>query len=310
MATIAFTCGAEHTSEFTTSHWFSNTPNSGAVTVDTTHVDSSPHAIKVTADASLRKIANTGRYFAARMRIWLPSGAATGTRVIELDDGGSGRLLQYNTVAGKMQWYDGTDSTLAFPLDQWVTVDIEIDASANPHTTNWKINGVAQTSTSAALAANNVVQYYLGGYAGSSDRWVDNLAVSLTPGDYPIPAGKSLWNGSAEVYVPDITSTATFVAPTSTWAATATNTDPVSGGGPSVGGLAYIGRLSPKQRRQEPVTDVVALPEPEPEPEPIPEPVLIAASAAFSQRPVTWASAMTYNDDELVLEMLATTGAL
>ncbi len=93
-----------------------------------------------------------------------------------------------------------------------------------------------------------------------------------------------------------LSTTASFAQAAATWAGTATSTDPVTGGGPSVGGLAYMGRL-PERRRQEPVTDVVILPEP--------EPVLITASAAFSQRPATWAAAMTHNDDELVLEMLA-----
>ena len=173
----------------------------------------------------------------------------------------------------------------------WYTLSFWIDTTT--HTGGWSLNGVNQGTPTVSASAGTFSTLVLGAStalsAGTFSLYFDDVLTTLTPADFPFAAG---FVDANDVWV-NMTSTASF-AQAATWDGTATYTAPTTGGGHHA--LGYMGRL-PERRRQEPVADVVTLPEP--------EPVLITASAAFSQRPATWAAAMTHNDDELVLEMLA-----
>lgn len=80
---------------------------------------------------------------------------------------------------------------------QWYAIEIKVDLSANPNTASWRIDNVAQTSTSTAQAANNVNGLYLGtNWAGTpADTFTanyDDVLLSQTAADYPIGDGKIL----------------------------------------------------------------------------------------------------------------------
>ena len=189
MATIAFCCGGELTADpSTSSHWYSV---DGSVTRDATHVKSGSYALKFAASAntaSLRKAGIPGSTRLVNVRFWIYATTAPGAEVRLFETSVSSRYLSLQPD-GKLQIYD-TESTSTLPLNEFVAVDLKIDTSANPHTYTWKINGTAQTSTTSADAAVDITSLYFGVTSSATATfWYDDIAVSYTAGDYPIPAG-------------------------------------------------------------------------------------------------------------------------
>ncbi len=234
---IVFVCGGDRTAEPDTAggHWAISSANGGSVSKDSTHAHTGTNSLKIVNDATVRNNPPGGtRQLVMRLWIWVPSTPSVLMRLVEVQ-GATQRLLSWST-SGKLQWFDGTNSTVALPLNQWNSVDLSLDTSANPHVGAWKINGVTQTPGSSAQAASDLTFYLLGaGNSAAGNRWYDDIAVSYTGADYPIPDGVVIWNGSAEVWALAVPSTAALslatFAPTVTATAHQTAT-------PSVASLA------------------------------------------------------------------------
>lgn len=128
---------------------------------------------------------------------WRPSTDPGGTKqfFVHYVNGVSEAGLRYNPSTNKIESYGadftsgtGSESGTTNPND-WRWIDIRYNASANPHTMSWSVDGVAQTTCSAPNAATTISGILFGdsssGQAvGASD--FDDLVVSATSGDYPL----------------------------------------------------------------------------------------------------------------------------
>jgi hypothetical protein len=82
-------------------------------------------------------------------------------------------------------------STTTIALNTWYYIDLRYNVSANPHTVNWRINGVAQPNVSGAAAATTLDDMRWGSSSDSNlyTANYDDLVVSHTSADYPIGDG-------------------------------------------------------------------------------------------------------------------------
>jgi hypothetical protein len=202
---LAFVCGFEAASDPSTPHWQNV---SGAMAASTTHVRSGTTALKATALTLNTYVttpnfpANT-RHLAFRLSLWATGPAPTVN---------PGPLFEWVTTSSiyfvitpKTDGYlwlessgGGTpvQSLLPLPTDQFVDIDVYHNATANPHTVDWQINGVPQPQFTLALAAWNLIRMDLGGDIFRRDTWFDDFALSHNPVDYPL--GPASITGTAE----------------------------------------------------------------------------------------------------------------
>lgn len=128
---------------------------------------------------------------------WRPSTDPSGTKqfFVHYVNGVSEAGLRYNPTSNKIESYGadftsgtGSESGTTNPND-WRWIDIRYNASANPHTMSWSVDGVAQTTCSAPNGATTISGILFGDSSsgvgtGASDY--DDLVVSATSGDYPL----------------------------------------------------------------------------------------------------------------------------
>jgi hypothetical protein len=111
------------------------------------------------------------------------------------DNGSSGAFLGVDTSNGMWSLLasvaGGTlySSGVAASADGlWHTLDLRVNATANPWVIDWAIDGVAQTQRTTALASGSLTAYtgsYNHGTTSATTR-IDNFAQSTTSGDYPL----------------------------------------------------------------------------------------------------------------------------
>lgn len=81
----------------------------------------------------------------------------------------------------------------AMTAGHWYVVDYRMDVSTTSWTLEWRVDGVAQTtSTGAATASTTLTTAYVGVSVSTItaiDQYVDDVAFSSTSGDYPIGDG-------------------------------------------------------------------------------------------------------------------------
>lgn len=95
--------------------------------------------------------------------------------------------------------YAGREATGTFTLaaagvavttGQWYRIDVLIDTHTNPHTVDVKVDGVACTQATNAVAGANMTQYFVGTNVNTTCDWfADDFILSNTLGDYPIGQG-------------------------------------------------------------------------------------------------------------------------
>jgi hypothetical protein len=84
-------------------------------------------------------------------------------------------------------------STSTVQAGSWYVVQIRFDPRTTTHTADWRINDVAQTSTSVSGTATSANSFVLGSTAAATfSANYDDLAVSATATDYPFGDGKAL----------------------------------------------------------------------------------------------------------------------
>jgi hypothetical protein len=99
--------------------------------------------------------------------------------------------LAYKTATQKLEVQVGSTTQLAtsaVTAGRWHLIDIKFDASVNPATVTWRIDGVAQTQLSKAQTAD-VADVATFGSPTSTDvftAWYDDITVTNTASDYPI----------------------------------------------------------------------------------------------------------------------------
>ena len=69
----------------------------------------------------------------------------------------------------------------------WYILDMDINSTANPHTLDWRVDGVVQTQATDAVAAQDMTGMLLGSTSAISIDWImDCLTLSSTGADYPM----------------------------------------------------------------------------------------------------------------------------
>lgn len=87
-----------------------------------------------------------------------------------------------------------TQATSAIAAATWVRLDVRVTANANPRRAEWQLDGLAQTSISAAGTASTVRGLRLGSTVLADAYTInfDDVVASATNGDYPIGDGRVL----------------------------------------------------------------------------------------------------------------------
>jgi hypothetical protein len=84
----------------------------------------------------------------------------------------------------------GNACATVLQLNTWYRIDLKFDVTANPSAIDFQVDGVAATQSTQAQAATYPANQYFGAYtAGTFDMFMDDLACSITAGDYPIGPG-------------------------------------------------------------------------------------------------------------------------
>jgi len=117
-------------------------------------------------------------------------------------EGSSGKFALFH----QLQWATRVVSNVVAVAGQWYTFDLRADYSATP-SANWRIDGATQTTLPSGSFQNSGFTWtnlVLGQRAAASGdptiktltSYYDDVAVSLTSGDYPLS------HGSVRVFVP------------------------------------------------------------------------------------------------------------
>ena len=94
-------------------------------------------------------------------------------------------------VEGNFLGHTAEGSALA--TDTWYKLDVKIDGTTNPITVDGKVNDVAFSQVTQAVAGTTWGDYRVGTFnaANTYTMFADKLRVSHTSGDYPITDGAS-----------------------------------------------------------------------------------------------------------------------
>lgn len=118
----------------------------------------------------------------------LPSGADC--RICSTFTSAGGQIIGVDTNG---KWYaesgGGTRVTdsVGPSTGQWYRIDFDSNTAADPHWLDWSVNGVAKTRASGSTAADTQDSILFGTtQATTVDMYLDDCAISITAGDYPI----------------------------------------------------------------------------------------------------------------------------
>jgi len=82
---------------------------------------------------------------------------------------------------------------VAITTGSWITFDVRVDMSANPHVVDVKVNGTSCSQHTKAISASSELVVNIGNVRGGSGNettiYCDNFAISHTAGDYPLTGG-------------------------------------------------------------------------------------------------------------------------
>ena len=207
MATIVHTCGGECAALL--DHW---TAVVGSPAIQSTYKRSGNDAIRCNTTSATARIAKTfaggNRRAIVRFSFYFPTLPAA-------DQAALAKVAQFASVDDVVLAWDtdldriGVNSPTpggavyaptTIVAGQWYTVDLDINTSANPWVVNWRLDGVAQTAYTCAVAASDIIGCAFGWNANATaDVVFDDIAYSNTAADYPIPDG-TVGTGLPETY--------------------------------------------------------------------------------------------------------------
>ncbi len=87
---------------------------------------------------------------------------------------------------------DGDQTGPTLSTNTWYRIDLKFDVSTGQTKLDWAVDGVAQTQATKTQSATTIIEFTLGRTGGSPTftyRY-DDVAVSMTSGDYPLGAHK------------------------------------------------------------------------------------------------------------------------
>jgi hypothetical protein len=182
-------------------------PGLGTIAADSSVKRSGGYSLQI-ADSSVLGASNaqfavSGSTVVARFGIRLAS--VSGSVSLAFITAGTNLVFGYS--GGKFELTSGSTtvvSTTNVSTGTWYFIDLRASFAANPNTADWKINGVAQTSLSSAVASStasaigwgstSILQTYTANY--------DDILVSLNSSDYPFGDGKILRLGPVATTYP------------------------------------------------------------------------------------------------------------
>jgi hypothetical protein len=103
----------------------------------------------------------------------------------------------------KFSGASGQSSANTVNAGQWYVIDLRVRTGANPHTIDWQVDGVAQTQSTNAVAADTLSNIRFGGSITAEvfTAYFDDMIYTTDGSDYPIGAG------GIHGLVPNVTST-------------------------------------------------------------------------------------------------------
>lgn len=200
MPTVVFTCGAECAA---LADW---TSTSGTVTRDTGTKRSGAASIKFTgaANAYLLKSGLTGAatrvgLFYLRVGRAMPSSTA---QILALNGPDAEGLLTLNS-SGQLVAMETSGTPVnvgsVLSLDTWYRISFKYEVGTSTYTLTVSVNGgIEAVATKPTLTPGTGAYVMIGqwsSYNAGTDIFIDDLCVSGTSGDYPIPDGTT--TGSA-----------------------------------------------------------------------------------------------------------------
>ena len=122
--------------------------------------------------------------------------STTGTRVFPAETaGGLVWNFKFVTATAKLQANisgSGAQLSGALSADTWYRIDFRFDCSGTTGTLDWQVDGVDQTqSTKTSMTPSAFIRFGLGEDTNvtTCTMYYDDVAISITSGDYPIGAG-------------------------------------------------------------------------------------------------------------------------
>lgn len=170
----------------------------GSPTASTTVKHSGTYSLKINPSSG---VAYVGRYYTAGIFVMvayfyfstLPN-TTTDLMGVYGNDGEFNAII-YDSSDGKFHAASsagGSDAVgPSVSTGVWYRIDTKSVFNSTTHTVDWKVNGAAQTQFTFASRTNeNAVAYYLGSSGScSTNYYIDDIAVSVTSGDFPIGPG-------------------------------------------------------------------------------------------------------------------------
>lgn len=192
-----------------------NVANAAAVT--TTNPRTGAYALLLTGGATVTNIELTsggllagGTSVVSTFWIMFPTSLpANSPDFCCISTSGNDAFMFYQSTGTKLGVAWLGESTFDGPVvvaNTWYRIDMRVDASANPHTLTWAVNGVPQTGTTSAAAAGSIASWALGrvdAVAGTYE--FDDVRVGTGSSDYPLGEGKVV------LLLPDTGATATEI---------------------------------------------------------------------------------------------------
>ena len=124
--------------------------------------------------------------------------------------GGNDFRLRYLNSTTGLQAILGSSTQLGpqITANTWVHCEFRLVLNANPHTLEWKINGVTQTQVNLSVASENLFTagWSIDNGTQTGVLHVDDCVISLTSGDYPLGQQKVVQ------LIPDTAGTAALIA--------------------------------------------------------------------------------------------------
>jgi hypothetical protein len=194
-----------------------NTGGTFTFAIDTSPVRTGTYSLNCAATgtdvsnfANMRKLLGSGGIAVARIYININTLPASGESTIaQMQEGSgvswglitvdSGGVLRAKVEAGTAQTFSSVTTGV------WYRLDLRYDTSGATWALDWQVDGVAQTqATEGSHSASTGAKSLILGVENSANTTCnvnyDDVAASITTGDYPIGAGKVLYaplNGTA-----------------------------------------------------------------------------------------------------------------
>lgn len=190
--------------------------------VTTSNPRSGAYALNLTGTSAIRSVtlnSNTlGSPTALAASFWVKFPSALPSNSPDLccfSTNGNDGFMFFQASNSKLgvAWAGG--STIDGPVvtfDTWYQIDMLIDATSNPHSLSWRVNGVAQTGTTTAFAAGTVSTWALGRVDAVSGTYhFDDVVLANTAAEYPLGPHKVV------LLLPDQSSTLAVNGSTANW---------------------------------------------------------------------------------------------